>query len=108
VLPARGAYLTLAVQRGRGGDHRGLAARPGRATQRIIAAQRETLGILQGQAGLGAISGADVATQEAALAQAEATLPPLQKALAQQRNLLATLTGSCPARRWPRTSSSTT
>ena len=67
------------------------------ATQRIIAAQRETLGILQGQAGLGAITGADVAVQETALAQAEATLPPLQKALAQQRNLLATLTGSLPS-----------
>ena len=68
------------------------------ATQRIVAAQRETLGILQGQAGLGAISGADVATQQAALAQAEATLPPLQKALALQRNLLATLTGSLPSK----------
>ena len=63
------------------------------ATRRIIAAQRETLGILQGQSGLGAIPGADVATQQAALAQAEALLPPLEKALAQQRNLLANLTG---------------
>jgi NodT family efflux transporter outer membrane factor (OMF) lipoprotein len=66
------------------------------ATQRIIAAQRETLGILQRQSGLGAIPGGDVAVQEAALAQAEATLPPLQKALAQQRNLLAALTGRFP------------
>jgi NodT family efflux transporter outer membrane factor (OMF) lipoprotein len=63
------------------------------ATQRIIAAQRDTLDILQRQSGLGAIPGGDVATQQAALAQAEATLPPLQKALAQQRNLLAALTG---------------
>jgi NodT family efflux transporter outer membrane factor (OMF) lipoprotein len=63
------------------------------ATRRIIAAQRETLGILQRQSGLGAIPGADVATQQAALAQAETTLPPLDKALAQQRNLLANLTG---------------
>ena len=67
------------------------------ATQRIVAAQRETLDILQRQLGLGAISGADVAQQEAALAQAVATLPPLQKALAQQRNLLATLTGRLPS-----------
>jgi NodT family efflux transporter outer membrane factor (OMF) lipoprotein len=67
------------------------------ATQRIIAAQRETLGILRQQEGLGAITGADVAQQEAALAQAEATLPPLQKALAQQRNLIATLTGRLPS-----------
>lgn len=63
------------------------------ATQRIIAAQRETLTILQRQSGLGAVPGADVATQQAALAQAEATLPPLNKALAQQRNLLTSLTG---------------
>jgi len=34
------------------------------ATKRIIAAQRETLGILRQQEGLGAITGADVATQE--------------------------------------------
>ncbi|MBL0897105.1 MAG: efflux transporter outer membrane subunit [Reyranella sp.] len=67
------------------------------ATRRIVAAQRETLGILQGQSGLGAVPGADVATQQAALAQAEATLPPLEKAVAQQRNLLATLTGRLPS-----------
>jgi NodT family efflux transporter outer membrane factor (OMF) lipoprotein len=67
------------------------------ATKHIIAAQRETLGILRQQEGLGAITGADVATQEAALAQAETTLPPLEKMLAQQRNLLATLTGRLPS-----------
>jgi NodT family efflux transporter outer membrane factor (OMF) lipoprotein len=67
------------------------------ATQRIIAAQRETLDILRRQEGLGAVTGADVAQQEAALAQAEATLPPLQKALAQGRNLLATLSGRFPS-----------
>lgn len=67
------------------------------ATQRIIAAQRQTLDILQRQSGLGAIPGGDVATQQAALAQVEATLPPLEKALAQQRNLLATLSGRLPS-----------
>jgi len=66
------------------------------ATQRIIDAQHETLNILQRQNDLGAIPGGDVATQQAALAQAEATLPPLQKALAQQRDLLGTLTGRLP------------
>lgn len=40
------------------------------ATRRIIAAQRETLAILQRVSGLGGIPGADVATQQAALAQA--------------------------------------
>ena len=66
------------------------------ATERIIAAQRDTLDILNRQSGLGAVTGSDVAAQQAALAQVEATLPPLQKALAQQRNLLATLTGRLP------------
>jgi NodT family efflux transporter outer membrane factor (OMF) lipoprotein len=67
------------------------------ALERIIGAQRQTLDILQRQSGLGAIPGGDVATQQAALAQVEATLPPLQKALAQQRNLLATLSGRLPS-----------
>jgi NodT family efflux transporter outer membrane factor (OMF) lipoprotein len=66
------------------------------ATQRIIAAQLDTLEILRRSQGLGAIPGGDVAVQQAALAQAQATLPPLQKALAQQRNLLATLIGRFP------------
>jgi NodT family efflux transporter outer membrane factor (OMF) lipoprotein len=69
------------------------------ATQRIIAAQRDTLDILRRQEGLGAVTGADVAQQEAALAQAETALPPLQKALAQGRNLIATLTGQLPSNR---------
>jgi NodT family efflux transporter outer membrane factor (OMF) lipoprotein len=66
------------------------------STQRNIATQRDTLEILNRQAGLGAVTGADIAAQQAALAQVEATLPPLQKALAQQRNLLSTLVGRFP------------
>ncbi len=67
------------------------------ATQDIIASQRDTLNILTRQSGLGAVTGADVAAQQAQLAQVEATLPPLQKALAQQRNLMATLLGRVPS-----------
>jgi NodT family efflux transporter outer membrane factor (OMF) lipoprotein len=67
------------------------------ATQRIINLQRDTLDLLQRQSGLGQVPGGDVATQQAALAQVEATLPPLQKQLAQQRNLLATLIGRMPS-----------
>ena len=67
-----------------------------KATQDIIASQRDTLNILTRQSGLGAVTGADVAAQQAQLAQVEATLPPLQKALAQQRNLMATLIGRFP------------
>jgi NodT family efflux transporter outer membrane factor (OMF) lipoprotein len=43
----------------------------------------------------------DVAAQEAQLAQVTATLPPLLKQLAQQRDLLATLSGGFPDREPP-------
>ncbi|AMM26650.1 histidine kinase [Variovorax sp. PAMC 28711] len=49
------------------------------------------------QQALGQVGSADVAAQDALLAQIEATLPPLEKQLAQQRDLLAVLMGSLPA-----------
>ncbi len=91
-----GAYLSLAANVVAAAIQEASLRGQVEATQRIIAAQRETLGILERQSGLGAIAGVDVAAQQAAVAQAEATLPPLQKALALQRNLLATLTGRLP------------
>ena len=94
-----GAYLSLAANVVAAAVGEAALRAQVEATRRIIAAQRETLGILRGQSGLGAIPGADVATQQASLAQAEATLPPLEKALAQQRNLLANLTGGLPSDR---------
>jgi NodT family efflux transporter outer membrane factor (OMF) lipoprotein len=48
------------------------------------------------QMDLGQISNADVLAQEAALAQAEETLPPLDKQLAVQRDLLTALAGQLP------------
>ena len=92
-----GAYLSLASNVVAGAILEASLRAQVEATKRIIAAQRETLGILTQQSGLGAIPGADVATQQAAMAQSEATLPPLQKALAQQRNLMANLTGRLPS-----------
>jgi NodT family efflux transporter outer membrane factor (OMF) lipoprotein len=67
------------------------------ATERTIAAQRETLALLQRRFQIGQAARADVAAQEAALAQAEATLPPLRNQLSQQRHLLAQLTGQTTA-----------
>jgi len=67
------------------------------ATEEIIGVQRQSLDILRRQQALGQVAGADVAAQEAALAQAESALPPLQKQLAQQRNLLTTLAGKFPS-----------
>jgi NodT family efflux transporter outer membrane factor (OMF) lipoprotein len=67
------------------------------ATQRIIKIARDFLDILRKQRGLGQIAEADVAAQEAALAQIELTLPPLQQQLAQQRHLLTALVGRFPS-----------
>lgn len=67
------------------------------ATEEIIDIQRQSLELLRRQQGLGQVAGADVAAQEAALAQAQAALPPLRKQLAQQRHLLAVLIGRFPS-----------
>jgi NodT family efflux transporter outer membrane factor (OMF) lipoprotein len=66
------------------------------ATEETIGVQRQSLDILRRQLTIGQVAGADVAAQEAALAQAEAALPPLRKQLAQQRHLLAVLIGRTP------------
>lgn len=66
------------------------------ATQDIIRISTEQLGILRKQYALGQVAEADVAAQEAALAQAQATLPPLRKQLAQQRDLVTALVGRLP------------
>jgi NodT family efflux transporter outer membrane factor (OMF) lipoprotein len=66
------------------------------ATEEIIGVQRQSLDILRRQLTIGQVAGADVAAEEAALAQAEAALPPLKKQLAQQRHLLAVLIGRTP------------
>ena len=55
------------------------------------------LDTLRRQLDAGYANRSDVAVQEAALAQAKATLPPLRKALAQQRDLLAALAGAYPS-----------
>jgi NodT family efflux transporter outer membrane factor (OMF) lipoprotein len=65
-----------------------------RTTHALIAADSHSLELLRQQQSRGYASRLDVAAQEAQLAQASATLPPLLKQLAQQRDLLATLSGS--------------
>jgi NodT family efflux transporter outer membrane factor (OMF) lipoprotein len=67
------------------------------ATEEIIDIQRQALDILRRQQQLGQVAGADVAAQEAALALAEAAVPPLRKQLAQQQHLLAVLIGRFPS-----------
>ncbi|MGO8910051.1 MAG: efflux transporter outer membrane subunit [Bradyrhizobium sp.] len=67
------------------------------ATQRIIAIERHLLDILKRQLSFGQAAQADVLAQEAALAQVEQLLPPLEKQLAQQRDLLTALAGQYAA-----------
>jgi len=67
------------------------------ATERIVKIERDILGILKSQFNAGQAAQVDVLTQETALAQAEQTLPPLQKQLAVQRDLLTALAGQFSA-----------
>ena len=67
------------------------------ATEEIIKAESDQLGRIQHQFDIGAISKSDVLSQEATLAQARATLAPLQKQLAQQRNQLMAYLGRLPS-----------
>jgi NodT family efflux transporter outer membrane factor (OMF) lipoprotein len=66
------------------------------ATLEIIAADQKSLQILRDQFRLGYAMRIDVAAQEAALAQVETTLPPLQKQLEQTRDLIRALVGNLP------------
>ncbi|NKJ21722.1 efflux transporter outer membrane subunit [Dyella sp. SG609] len=66
------------------------------ATREIVEAQSTILATLQRQQALGDVSEAAVAAQQAALEQSRAGQPPLEKQLAQQRDLLAALSGRMP------------
>jgi NodT family efflux transporter outer membrane factor (OMF) lipoprotein len=66
------------------------------ATQQLIAADEQSLQILRDQFRLGFAMRIDVAAQETALAQAKATLPPLQEQFEQTRDLIRALVGNLP------------
>ena len=67
------------------------------ATREMVSANTKALEILRRQLDQGYANRNDVAVQEAALAQVVATLPPLQKQLAVQRDLIAALAGRFPS-----------
>jgi NodT family efflux transporter outer membrane factor (OMF) lipoprotein len=75
------------------------------AQDRMIAIARETLEIGRRQRDMGQAPGADVLAQEATLAQAEIALPPLRRAAAQSRDLIAYLTGRSASEALPAESS---
>lgn len=66
------------------------------ATNELIGISEKMLKLLRDQFNAGFINRSDVAAQEAALAQIRATLPPLRKQLAVQRDLLTALAGRFP------------
>ena len=66
------------------------------AVHEIIDLNEKSLQVLQNKAGQGYAMRADVAAQEAQLAQARALLPPLAKQLEQTRDLLRMLAGGMP------------
>jgi NodT family efflux transporter outer membrane factor (OMF) lipoprotein len=74
-----------------------------RATGQIITAYEHSLEILKTQFKLGYVMRIDVAAQETALAQARATLPPLEEQFEQTRDLLRALAGNLPNEDIPET-----
>lgn len=91
------AYLTLTSNVVAGAIEEAALRGQIAATKRIIEIQRRSLDLLSQQFKLGQVAEADVVAQEAALAQTQATLPPLEKQLAQQRDLLVRLAGRFPS-----------
>jgi NodT family efflux transporter outer membrane factor (OMF) lipoprotein len=71
------------------------------ATNDLIKINTDMLEILRNQFAKGYVSRLDVAAQEAQLAQVVATLPPLLKQLAQERDSLAALSGEFPNQELP-------
>jgi NodT family efflux transporter outer membrane factor (OMF) lipoprotein len=66
------------------------------ATRQIIAADEKSLAVLRDQFRLGFAMRIDVSAQEAALAEAQALLAPLQKQFEQTRDLIRVLAGNLP------------
>ena len=66
------------------------------ATRQLIASSSNLVQVVRNQLAKHAATRADLAAQESQLAQLTATLPPLLKQLAQQRDLLVALSGGLP------------
>jgi NodT family efflux transporter outer membrane factor (OMF) lipoprotein len=92
-----GVYLTLASNIALAAIEEARLRGQIAATRRIIRLQSDLLGILRRQHEQGQMGLPDVVTQETALAQSQLLLPPLERDLAKQRNLLAFLTGRFPS-----------
>jgi NodT family efflux transporter outer membrane factor (OMF) lipoprotein len=91
------AYLTLTSNVVLAAIQEGSLRAQIEATEKIIEANSKMLDILRKQFTEGYANRSDVAVQEAALAQIQAMLPPLRKALAIQRDLISALAGRLPS-----------
>ena len=67
------------------------------STREILAAEQDQVRRVERQYELGGVGRLELVAQRAQAAQTEATLPPLESALAQTRHLLAVLTGRLPS-----------
>lgn len=97
----QGARLTLAANIVLAAINEASLRKQVEVTQGLVDLQQHQLDILQKQFELGAASQADVSTQLAQVAGVRATLPGLNKSLAQARNQLAVLLGRTPDRETP-------
>jgi len=73
------------------------------AIERVISLEKELLGIIQNRVRVGSSSQAEFLMQQTALGQAMQMLPPLEKQLSQQRNLLTALAGQYSTAQVPET-----
>jgi NodT family efflux transporter outer membrane factor (OMF) lipoprotein len=92
-----GTYLALTANIVTGAVREASLRAQIQATRDILADQEKAYQLVRRQFELGGISKADVLSQRSELAQTRATLPPLEKSLAQTRHLLAVLVGSFPS-----------
>jgi len=91
------AYLTLTASLATAAIQEATLRAQIAAAREIIDISTQSLSIVRRQLELGAVAGLDVSAQEAALAQVQQALPPLEKQLEQTRNLLAALSGRFPS-----------
>jgi NodT family efflux transporter outer membrane factor (OMF) lipoprotein len=89
-------HITLSANVAGGAIQEGSLRAQIAATRELITINTDMLEILRTQYVKGYVGRLDVAAQESQLAQVAATLPPLLKQLAQQRDLLAVLSGGFP------------
>ena len=68
-----------------------------KATRDVVDAEAQSLAVVEKQAGLGGVARSAVIAQRVQLAQTRATLPALEKSLAQTRHQLAVYAGRLPS-----------